>query len=92
MACGEATIPSSFLIIRVYDLGDELTVMVALGGDYVLVVSTYTPGQTGSVKLCIASSDGLCIESVPAEGLGMHVKIVKGTWLVPLSCPLLFPC
>ena len=54
--------------------------MVALGGDYVLVVSTYTPGQTGPVKLCIASSGDLHAEPVPAQGLGMHVKTVKGNW------------
>lgn len=50
------------------------------GGDYVLVVSTYTAGQTGSVRLSIASSDGLHVEPVPADGLGMHVKTVKGIW------------
>ena len=62
-----------------YDPGDMTTVVV-LGGDYVLVVSTYTPGQTGPVKLCIASSGDLHAEPVPAQGLGMHVKTVKGTW------------
>jgi hypothetical protein len=68
-----------FRLLR-YDPADMMTALVALGGDYVLVVSAYTPGQTGSVKLCIASSDGLYAESVPAEGLGMHIKTVKGTW------------
>ena len=60
-----------------YDLVDEL---IALGGEYVLVASTYTPGQTGRIKLCIASSDGFDVEPVPAEGLGMHAKLIKGSW------------
>jgi hypothetical protein len=62
------------------DAGDTITTFVALGGDYVLVVSTYTPGQTGSVNLSIASSDGIHAEPVPAEGLGMLAKPVKGNW------------
>ena len=67
-----------FRLLR-YNPGD-MTAVVNLGGDYVVVVSTYTPGQTGSVKLCIASSGDLHAEPVPAEGLGMHVKTVKGNW------------
>lgn len=63
-----------------YDLVDELIALVGLGGEYVLVASTYTPGQTGRIKLCIASSDGLDVEPVPAEGLGMHAKLIKGSW------------
>jgi len=53
---------------------------MALGGDYILVASTYTPGQTGSVKLWIASSDGLHAEPVLAEGLGMYTETVEGNW------------
>lgn len=49
-------------------------------GEYILILSAYSPNQIGDVDIKISSSREFEIEKVLPEGAGMHEFQFKGKW------------
>lgn len=69
----------------IYNFGLAFGQVDLPSGEYIIVLSTFSPGQYGAATLEVSSSEQINLEKLHAEGAGMHLKTIKGVWDGPTA-------